>query len=92
MRHTRSAGDNDEQQEEADHIGVYVIAAAGYRPQASAEFWDRIEFTNGKSGGTFSDFFGVTKPNERRLGKIQKLIATFPPGCGGTEEVRRGRI
>src|SRR5215469_5426791 len=83
-----SGGDDDDKQEEADHIGVYVIAAAGYRPQANAEFWDRMFFTKGKSGGTFSDFFGFTKPDERRLGKIPKLVAGLPPGCGGQEAVR----
>ena len=86
--HTSSGGDDDDKQEEADHIGVYVIAAAGYRPQANAEFWDRMFFTKGKSGGTFSDFFGFSKPTERRLGKIQRLIATLPPGCGGQEAIR----
>ncbi|HET6169668.1 MAG TPA: M48 family metalloprotease, partial [Terracidiphilus sp.] len=87
---SRSAGNNDDDkhQEEADHVGVYAIAEAGYRPQAFAEFWDRVEFTKGKSGGAMSNFFGVSKPNERRLGRIQKLIAALPPGCGGTEEVR----
>lgn len=86
--HSTSGGDDDDKQEEADRIGVYVTAAAGYRPQASAEFWDRMFFTKGKSGGTFSDFFGFTKPNERRLGKIQKLAASLPPGCGGQQAVR----
>src|SRR5581483_8566420 len=86
--HTTSGGDDDDKQEEADHIGVYVIAAAGYRPQASSEFWDRMFFTKGKSGGTLSNFFGFSRPNERRLGKIQKLIATLPPGCGGQQAVQ----
>ena len=86
-RSTSSFDDNDKQ-EEADHIGVYVVAAAGYRPQSNAEFWDRMFFTKGKSGGTLSDFFGFSKPSERRLGKIQRLIATLPPGCGGQQTVR----
>jgi predicted Zn-dependent protease len=49
--HSSSGGDDDDKQEEADHIGVYVIAAAGYRPQANAEFWDRMFFTKGKAEG-----------------------------------------
>lgn len=81
-------GDDDTHQEEADHVGVYVIAAAGYRPQAFAEFWDRTEFTKGKTGGGLSGFFGFTKPDEKRLGKIQKLIAALPTRCGGTKPVR----
>ncbi|HSU18586.1 MAG TPA: M48 family metalloprotease [Acidobacteriaceae bacterium] len=86
--HSSSGGDDDDKQEEADRIGVYVVAAAGYRPQANAEFWDRMFFTKGKKGGAFSDFLGFSKPTERRLGKIQKLIAGLPPGCGGERTVR----
>ncbi|HEY4008509.1 MAG TPA: M48 family metalloprotease [Acidobacteriaceae bacterium] len=86
--HSSSGGDDDDKQEEADHIGVYVIGAAGYNPQANAEFWDRMFFTKGKSGGRFSDFFGFTKPTEKRLGKIQKLVAGLPPGCGGNQVVQ----
>ena len=83
-----SGGDTDEKQDEADRIGVYVVAAAGYRPQANAEFWDRMFFTNGRKGGKLSDFFGTTKPTERRLGRITKMVASLPPGCGGQEPVR----
>ncbi|HZQ43340.1 MAG TPA: M48 family metalloprotease [Acidobacteriaceae bacterium] len=80
--------DDDKHQEEADRVAVYVISAAGYRPQAFADFWDRVEFTKGKSGGALSNFFGMTKPNERRLGRIQKLIAALPPGCGAQQAVQ----
>ncbi len=86
--HSSASGDDDAHQEEADRVGVYVIAAAGYRPQAFAEFWDRVAFTQGKSGGTLSDFFRISKPNERRLGRIQKLVVALPAGCGATEQAR----
>jgi hypothetical protein len=76
--------DDDDKQDEADRIGVYVTAAAGYRPQASAEFWNRVFFVNGKTRGKISDFFGITKPNEKRLRGMLALAATLPVGCGGT--------
>ncbi len=76
--------ETDEKQDEADRIGVYATAAAGYRPAAVAEFWDRSFFVKGKTGGKFSDFFGITKPNQKRLRGLRELAAALPAGCGGT--------
>ena len=74
--------DTDEKQDEADRVGVYALAAAGYRPQAYADLWDRSFFVGGKTGSRFSDIFGATKPNQKRLRQMQKLLAELPPGCG----------
>lgn len=76
---------SDEKQNEADTVSVYATAAAGYRPQAFNEWWDRMFFVNGKVGGPLSDFFGITKPESKRLRAILKLVATLPPGCGATQ-------
>ena len=73
----------DEKQDEADRIGVYAVAAAGYRPNASAEFWNRVFFVGGKTGGRISDFFGITKPTEKRLRGMMTMAAALPAGCGG---------
>jgi hypothetical protein len=78
------ARDDEDKQDEADRIGVYVTAAAGYRPQAGAEFWNRVFFVNGKTRGKVADFFGITKPNEKRLRGMLALAASLPAGCGGT--------
>jgi hypothetical protein len=43
-------------------------------------------FVDGKVGGALSDFFGTTKPEEKRLRAISKLVAALPPGCGASEE------
>jgi hypothetical protein len=61
-KHPGPGGDSDEKQNEADTVSVYATAAAGYRPQAYGEFWDRMFFVDGKVGGKLSDFFGSTKP------------------------------
>jgi hypothetical protein len=78
--------DSDAKQNEADQVAVYATAAAGYRPQAYAEFWDRMFFVDGKLGGPLSDFFGVTKPESKRLRAITKLVAALPPGCGAAKD------
>jgi hypothetical protein len=84
-KHPSKGGDSDQGQDEADTVAVYAAAAAGYRPQAYSEFWDRMFFVDGKVGGPLSDFFGVTKPEQKRLRSILKLIAALPAGCGSTQ-------
>ncbi len=84
-KHPSHGGDSAQGQDEADTVAVYATAAAGYRPQAYSEFWNRMFFVDGKVGGPLSDFFGVTKPEEKRLRSILKLIAALPAGCGGTQ-------
>jgi predicted Zn-dependent protease with MMP-like domain len=84
-KHPSQSGNSDEKQDEADTVSMYAIAAAGYRPQAFSEFWNRMFFVDGKVGGPLSDFFGTTKPEEKRLREILKLVNALPAGCGATE-------
>jgi len=86
-KHPSKNGDSDSGQDEADKVGVYVSAAAGYRPAAYGEFWDRVFFTQGKTGSRVTDFFGITKPDQKRLRGILKLIAALPAGCGSATPV-----
>jgi WD40 repeat protein len=76
-------GDREEEgnQFEADRIGIYAMAAAGYDPQAFASLWDRLAETKGKTGGWLSDLFGTTKPDEKRLRLIRKELQTLPADC-----------
>ncbi|HEX4155072.1 MAG TPA: M48 family metalloprotease [Acidobacteriaceae bacterium] len=67
---------------QADQIGVYVATAAGYRPQAGAEFWNRVFFVGGKTGNRMMDLFGLTKPDEKRLRGMERMAAALPPTCG----------
>lgn len=84
-KHRPGKPDSDEKQDEADRVGVYATAAAGYRPQAFSEFWDRSFFVEGKVGGRLSDFFGTTKPESKRLRLMLKMVAALPPGCGAAQ-------
>lgn len=69
------------QQLEADNIGVFSMIAAGYHPDAFSSAWDRLAETEGKTGSSFSDFFGATRPNEKRLREILNAIKTVPAEC-----------
>jgi predicted Zn-dependent protease len=76
-------GDREEegQQYEADRIGIYAMAAAGYDPQAFVSMWNRLTDTRGKTGGWLSDLFGTTRPESRRLREILKGVSTLPQQC-----------
>src|SRR5215475_13823515 len=66
---------------EADQIGLFALAASGYDPQAHARLFDRFTETKGKTGNFFSDLFGVTSPESKRLREMIKGVEALPPGC-----------
>ena len=71
-------------QNQADLIGLFAMARAGYNPQAQAALWERHHQLKGKKSGFFSDLFGRTKPGEKRLREMLKSLAALPPTCIGT--------
>src|SRR5579872_613576 len=77
----------EEQQLAADNVAIIAIAKAGYNTNAFAEFWDRFAETKGKTGNAFTDFFGATSPESKRLRESQKLAQSIPPDCHGHEPV-----
>lgn len=74
-------GDREKGQVTADLIGFYALTSAGYDPAAEARFWDRITETKGRTGGFFSDLFGTTRPEEKRLREMLKAASQLPPEC-----------
>jgi hypothetical protein len=66
---------------EADQIGLFALTAAGYEPQAHARLYDRFTEAKGKTGNFFSDLFGVTSPQSKRLREMIKGVEALPPGC-----------
>ncbi len=87
--------DREKGQMTADQAGIYALVKAGYDPAALTRFWDRATETKGKTGGFFSDLFGSTRPEERRLREMLKAVSALPPSCVGartaaqTEEFKR---
>jgi len=76
----RSEGKEDDQIV-ADQVGLFAVASAGYDPQANAQFFDRLTENKGKTGSFFSELFGTTRPESKRVREMIKLVATLPPGC-----------
>ena len=65
----------------ADQVALYALAHAGFSPQTFIDFWDRFAQTQGKTGGWFTDLFGTTKPEQRRLREARHVLASMPPAC-----------
>ncbi len=88
----RDASKRKEQEQSiADQVGLYSTATAGYRPQALADFFDRFTETKGKTGSWFSDLFGTTKPEGKRLREMAKNLVSLPPQCIDPQQRHGGR-
>lgn len=78
---SRSAGHESSQQLEADRIGLFAMVAAGYDPNAFTAFFDRLAETKGKTGSWFSDVFGKSRPEQKRLREMIKVTEQLPAQC-----------
>ncbi len=74
----------EREQYQADAVALYLVTRAGYSPQAFQAFFDRLAETKGNAGGFWSNLFGTTKPDSKRLGKIIKDTPTMPAACIAT--------
>jgi WD40 repeat protein/predicted SprT family Zn-dependent metalloprotease len=72
---------SEEHQRYSDLLGIYIAVRAGYKPEAFGEFWDRVLELKGKTGGGWSDFFGRTTPEQKRLRGMLQTIQQLPSGC-----------
>ena len=80
----RAAGHDGAEQIEADRLGFFIVAAAGYDARAHTAFFDRFAETEGDTGGFFSRMFGTTNPDSKRLGELVKTASALPAGCTPT--------
>ncbi|HEX6125325.1 MAG TPA: M48 family metalloprotease [Pyrinomonadaceae bacterium] len=78
---SQKASHEDEQQVEADRIGLFAMVAAGYDSNATFTFFDRLTESKGKTGGWFSDLFGKTTAEQKRLREITRNVEQIPSGC-----------
>jgi WD40 repeat protein len=70
-----------EEQLIADRVGLYAMTRAGYDPANFVEFTDRSLQTKGKTGGFWSDFFGTTSFESKRLREIIRNSSPMPASC-----------
>ena len=77
----RSDSHEDREQVDADRIGLFVVGAAGYDPQAHGRLFDRLMETKGNTGGFFSNLLGTTPPEARRLREMLRTEKSVPASC-----------
>jgi WD40 repeat protein len=82
MREPYNPGEHLETQIAADRLGQYLAARAGYSPLGIAEWFDRVLELKGRTGSAFSDFFGGTRPAERRLREMRNFARALA-SCAG---------
>lgn len=56
---------------EADELGVYFMTMAGYDPQASIDFWQKMAALG---GGAPPEFLSTHPSNETRIKNLQRLV------------------
>jgi predicted Zn-dependent protease len=63
------------QESEADHIGLILMAKAGYDPANAVPFWERMEALNkGGSGGGLQKYLSTHPPDAQRIADIKKEL------------------
>jgi metalloendopeptidase OMA1, mitochondrial len=61
------------QESEADHVGLILMAKAGYDPEAAVGFWQRMVAGN-KERGKPPEFLATHPTDEHRIHGIERLI------------------
>lgn len=65
-----------EQESEADHIGLILMAKAGYDPRAALDFWQRMESVG---GATPPEFLSTHPSGQTRISQIKSWLAEAEP-------------
>ncbi len=71
----------ENEQQEADRVGMEAVVLAGYRADALPEFWDRFSENKGKTGSWLSELFQTTGRNTKRYREMLKLLPKMPSNC-----------
>lgn len=82
-----------QQESEADHIGVMLMAQAGYDPNEAPRFWQRFGMTAGQKPPEFLS----THPSDKRravdlialMGEAEQYYATAPQKLGRGQPITR---
>jgi WD40 repeat protein len=81
LKHGNDERREAEEQLIADRIAFYALTRAGYSPERALEFFDRLFETKRKPGNFWTDFFGMTNPNGKRLREMMKSEQPLARNC-----------
>jgi WD40 repeat protein len=71
----------DAEQLIADRVALYAMARAGYQPSRFVEFFDRLAQTKGNRGSFWTDMFGKTSRDSKRLRELLRVSAPLAQNC-----------
>ena len=71
----------EREQNQADTIALYLVPRAGYSPQAFIDIFDRIAETKGKTANFWSNVFGTSTEDTKRLRELVKNRQPMPQPC-----------
>jgi WD40 repeat protein len=79
----RMSDDRREAEEQviADRIALYALMRAGYSPDKAIAFFDRLLETKRKPGNFWTDFFGTTAANGKRMREMLKSEQPLAHNC-----------
>jgi WD40 repeat protein len=77
----------DDRQLEADRIGLYAMAAAGFDPKAVVTAWERLVET-GKDNDRWGGLFGRSSPESKRLREMLRSIESIPTSCRENAKIK----
>ncbi len=75
-----------EHEAEADHIGILLMARAGYDPREAARFWVRM--SKATSGNKTAEFLSTHPSHERRIANLQNWLSEALPIYERSDKVR----
>jgi predicted Zn-dependent protease len=58
---------------EADHMGLFLMACAGYDPEEAVRFWERMKRATG-AGGKTPEFLSTHPSHETRIRDLVKWM------------------
>ncbi len=71
----------ERQQGEADRVALEALARAGYDPKAFVDAFDRLAELKGNTGNWWTNFWGTTTSDSKRLREAQRTMAAVSTVC-----------
>src|SRR5262249_50806331 len=64
----------------------YAMARAGYQPSRFVDFFDRLAQTKGNKGSFWTNLFGRTSSDAKRLRELARNVGALSPACPLSEK------